>query len=220
MKLFSGVSIAAVLMAGVAMPSFATSFPTSTPFLNDQSISSASSLGTFVTLATTGVMAYSFGAGGTADQGTFDESVGYWSGSPFGATDLTYIVSVNVTAGDIQHISLTDFDAAANLAIYQTANGGTIAAGDFDWTNSLGNVEFDFSPPGNVNPGEQSYTEIVATNDPFYTTGSVGLIEGGGTTLVGFQPAAPATPEPSTLSLLGTGLLAAGAGLRRRMIRK
>ena len=76
-------------------------------------------------------------------------------------------------------------------------------------------VGFDFNP--NLLPVSTSYLLIVDTNANGFTTGPMSVIDDNTFTTPGFAPAN--TPEPSTLSLLGTGLLAAGAGLRRKMRR-
>jgi hypothetical protein len=76
-------------------------------------------------------------------------------------------------------------------------------------------VGFDFNP--NLLPVATSYLLIVDTNATGFTSGPMSVIDDNTFTTPGFAPAN--TPEPSTLSLLGTGLLAAGAGLRRKMRR-
>ena len=219
MKLLSGIAVLAVITAGAAVPSYATTISTSGGSVTGGTIGAAASLGSFATVATTGSTGYIFGGtSGTTDTGTYDESVGNWSGDTSG---LTYIITVKATTGDVENINLGSFSAASTLFIFQTANGGTISATNFNFDANTGGVEFNF-PPNDVVGGDQSYTLIVGTDDPTYTAGFVGLIDSGSSpTLAGFQPGvAAATPEPSTLSLLGTGLLAVGAGLRRRMLRK
>jgi hypothetical protein len=213
MKVLSGISVLALLLAGATAPSFATALaPGGTV------VPGAPTPGGFTTLADTGVQNYSYGNG--VDTGTYESLVGTFTGNPFGANDMTFLYQVTVTGGDIQHISGFNFGTGQWLIdVAQTSFspfGGTVAAATADF--DFGVVEFDFpGPNGALVPGDTSLLLIINTNAPTWTAGTIGLLDGGGTTEPGFMPAA--TPEPSTLSLLGTGLLAAGAGLRRKMRR-
>jgi hypothetical protein len=213
MKILSGICVAAaLLMAGAATPSFATALaPGGTVVPNTVAFTG------FSALATTGVQGYSYGGG--ADTGLYISEVGTFAGNPFGANDMTFVYQVEVSKGDIQHISGFDFDNGTwKIDVAQSVDGtGTTPATDA--TFNFGVVEFDFpGPNSSLLPGDISYILIINTNAPTWTAGTIGLIDGGGTTEPGFAPAN--TPEPSTLSLLGTGLLAVGAGLRRKMLRK
>jgi hypothetical protein len=214
MKILSGICVtAALLMAGAATPSFATALaPGGTVVPNTVAFGGLNTV-----LGNTGITAYSYGSG--ADTGIYQSEVGTWSGNPFGASDMTFVIAVEVTAGDIQHISDSNFDNGLWLVDVEQALGNSPGIPATDATFNFGVVEFDFPGQGGaILPGDFSYILIINTNAPTFTAGTIGLIDGGGTTVAGFMPAA--TPEPSTLSLLGTGLLAAGAGLRRRMLRK
>jgi hypothetical protein len=76
-----------------------------------------------------------------------------------------------------------------------------------------------FLSPDSLAAGDTSYALIINTNLTNFSAGMFSLQDGQTGNFQGFVPGA-ATPEPSTLSLLGTGRLAVGAGLRRRMLRK
>ncbi len=90
----------------------------------------------------------------------------------------------------------------------------TVAA----WTTDGTTIGFGFGLPDGLTPGDVSYLLIINTNMTTYEAGLFSLQDGQTQNFDGYVPAGP-VPEPSTLSLLGTGLLAAGAGLRRKMRR-
>jgi hypothetical protein len=73
-------------------------------------------------------------------------------------------------------------------------------------------IGFNFSG-GVSGPTGDTYDLIIATDAPNFTNGSTQLIDNGTANLVGYAPA-PA-PEPGTLTLFGSGLIAL-AGLVRR----
>lgn len=207
MKHLTRIAIA-VLMAGVATPSFAT------PILPGQTVvpNTISSFGgTFTTLGITPSMPYSYAGG--LDQGFVGESVGTWTNNPFGANDLTFVYQVYVSAGDIQHVSGFDF-GGFSLDVEQYVDDGTNAATNADF--NFGVIEFNFLDGNALTPTDESYWLIVNTDATAYTAGTIGLIDGGGTTLTGFAPSMT-TPEPPSLCLFVTGLLGIAAGLRRRI---
>jgi len=74
-------------------------------------------------------------------------------------------------------------------------------------------IGFTFSAPP-VFPGQTSAILEIETNALHFQPGTINFIDGGIATVAGF---APTIPEPSSLLLLGSGLLAAGALLRRKL---
>ena len=215
MKVLSGISVLALLMAGVATPSFATSLApggTATPLTNVSNPFTGSTI-----LANTGLVTYDVGVGqNDEDAGTVQEwALSGWSGNPGGIT-FVYQVSITNSTGIADQLTGGNY-AGFTTDVFQSSVSGNTAASDATRSANGSVVGFDFPPPS-ITDGDTSYYLIVATNANSYTTGSISVIDDHVFGTDGFAPAN--TPEPSTLSLLGTGLLAAGAGLRRKMLRK
>lgn len=218
MKFLSGISVTALLLAGaMATPSFATSLAPGgvvTP--------ATTTTGGFVELATTGGIGFSFGG----NTGTVEEAVGNYAGNPFGASDITFVYQIAVTGGNIMTLTSGSY-AIPGISIDVLQFDGELdgnfpgptytKAVNATLTSSGTTLGFGFTPPNGLTPGDTSYILIINTNLTNYEPGVFSLQDDETGNFNGFVPSA--IPEPSTLSLLGTGLLAAGAGLRRRMRR-
>jgi len=215
MKILSGIPVLALLMVGAVTPSFATSLPVNGTVVPN-------TVATFFGFNTLGVIAsesYSATpASGPPDTGTIETAVGTWSGNPFGPNDLTFVYIVLASSGDVTRVTGSDF-AGFNIDVEQLAEGSNSNPAISADLNSLGVVGFNFTPPvsNELGPGKETYLLIVNTNATIFTAGTVSVIDAATATDPAFEPTV--APEPSTLSLLGTGLLAVGAGLRRRMRR-
>ena len=215
MKVLSGISVVALLLAGAATPSFATS-------LAPGSIVVPATVpnNSFTTLANTGAISFSFGG----DTGQVQELVGNWASNPFGAGDITFAYEIEVTGGNITNLTTESFAIPGISLDVQQVDAPisgfpapTTAAASASLTSDGKTVGFGFTPPNGLVAGDTSFVLLINTNLTNFEPGVFSLQDGQTQNFNGFVPSA--VPEPSTLSLLGTGLLAVGAGLRRKMRR-
>src|ERR1700751_1187750 len=114
MKVLSGISVLALLIAGAATPSFGTSLPPGS-VVTPGTVTSSS----FNLLANTGVTAFSFGG----DTGSVQEEVGNWGNNPFGSNDVSFVYQIQVTGGHINNLTTGVFNIPGISIDVQQFNG-------------------------------------------------------------------------------------------------
>jgi hypothetical protein len=154
--------------------------------------------------------------------------------NPLGGLTFVYQVSNDSTSGtDLARSTEFIFDEiflgglidvryalnGSQLAGFTDGDAGEIPL-DADWASGV--VGFDFTlgglgqiPPEKLQPGQTSSVFLIRTSAPSWTDGFTSVINGGTDDVPTFQPAPAQVPEPASLLLFATGLIATRSVARR-----
>ena len=183
---------------------------------------SITNLGDFTGTVVTSVVDASFSfSGGT---GTVSEWVVRDATSALCPGCLSFVYQVHLDTGVvglIEGASYSGFtvDVAHFIGPSASLTGSTaggFGANDADRSADGSTIGFNFSNP--ITPGNNSFLEIANTNAISFMGGIIGVDGTGenGTSIGGFAPGLAAVPEPATVLLIGSGLVAIGVWRRRR----
>ena len=223
---------------GAAVVAAVLSFGAASPASAAFKISLDDGMGSSVVISDNGVGDL---AGGTAGIGKiiFSDTVGTWSTNvvvglskpklgPFGS--LIDLLSVNISEG-VGTLTLTitdtDFDFGPSADLTLISNVGGTAGGTFNFNTYFdsSNTEFGMPAPalatlGPLGPGAFSgsaagHVMTSALNGGLFSLTAEAVINHAGPETTSFDGEIR-IPEPATLGMLGFGLIALGAFLRRR----
>jgi PEP-CTERM motif-containing protein len=153
-------------------------------------------------------------------------------------------VTVSLTSGAQYFVSTGSgnhpgfaFNLAGDPTVSVTSISGPLTLSDVHLTPtgtngpSMGTFDYFIDNPGpgasqhndgplvfNIFDGSGiSYSDFVANSGGFYFAADIMAAGATGMSGINTPPSTPAVPEPSSIALLGTGLLAAATGIKRKI---
>jgi hypothetical protein len=220
MKANAWVIWAVVMLALLGVATAAQATPLPAGFSGVSVTNLGSFTGTLVTDTLTQPYAFT---GGT---GTVREWVVRDATGALCAACLSFVYQVHVNTGVVGLIAGAPYNGfsvdvthfVGPSALLPGSVEGEFGANSADRSADGNTVGFNFTPSP-ITPGLDSFLEIANTNSTTFIAGTI-HVDGAGTNgtplIAGFAPGVAAVPEPATVVLIGSGLVALGIWRRRR----